>query len=326
MKVAHWVLGNRSGMNKVSRILQAAEVALGVESFIVHSDDVKTQDAADSADIHVVHTHCSDKALRSGKPIIWVCHGTPEVMFHSTHEQATVVAAYGHADAFMLQQFWLQHADTVVTFWPRHEQIIRSMSDKGRDIRCLELGVNLAYWKDGASQGRFNGSPSVFTAENCYEIKWPLDLFTAWPWVVGSDPTLYGARLHAIYVPNDQHRYWFPLVNRNGCSFVSHITSIVFSEDQMRNAFQSTDYYIGLVRYGDHNLTCLEARAAGATLISYEGNPYSHYWVSEGDQRRIAGQLSAILKGETPKRDPKPVVDISDTAKEMIKIYEGMVK
>jgi hypothetical protein len=310
-------------MNRAARRIQAAEVALGLDSFIVHTDNADTQDQADTADVHVIHTHCNDKTLRSDKPKVWIPHGTPEVMFVGAHEEAVIKHGYGHSDSWMLAQWWLQNADVTVTFWPRHREIWQSLSDKGREVLCTEIGTDLEFWQGGPkSAGQFAGAPSVFTAENCYTIKWPLDLFIAWPWVVGSDASLYGARLHAIYVPSDQHRNWFPLVNRNGTSFAGYISSMVFTESELRNAFRSTDYYCGLVRYGDHNMTCLDAAAAGATLISYEGNPYAHHWVTEGDQRRIAGQLAAILKGDVPKREVKPVPDISDTARFMRTVYE----
>jgi hypothetical protein len=312
-------------MNRVARRLEAAEVALGLDSFIVHSNDEATHGPADSADVHVVHTHCSDKTLRSSRPKVWIPHGTPEVMFLGSHEEAVLKRHYGHPDSWMLAQWWLQNADAIVTFWPRHRQIWQSLCDRKTEVLCTEIGTDLAFWGGGPpSEGRFAGTPSVFTAENCYTMKWPLDLFIAWPWVVASDPGLFAARLHAIYVPTDQHRNWFPLVNRNGCSFVSHISSSVFGEGDMRNAFRSTDFYCGLVRYGDHNMTCLDARAAGATLISYEGNPYAHYWITEGDQRRIAGQLAAILRGEAPRREALPVPDISRTAAAMAAIYKEL--
>lgn len=321
MKIAHWTLFNQSGMNGMAATICAAERVLGLDSILVNCTDAAAWAAADNADVHCVHTHISDAALQSGKPLVWFAHGTPEVMFHSGYEQGLVNGAYGHGDAWMMAQYWLQHCDVTVTFWPRHQKIWKSLADKKTPVECVPMGIEKALWNPVPSAGKFNGTPSLITAENAYEIKWPLDLFIAWPWVTKE---IHAARLHALYVPKDQHRWWFPLVNRNGCSFHAHIGPQVFGRDQLRNAFCSTDFFIGLVRYGDHNRLGLEANACGARTISYAGNPYSDFWVTEGDQRIIADQLVHILKGEVPARNKEPVADISETAKATKSIYESL--
>ncbi len=85
------------------------------------------------------------------------------------------------------------------------------------------------------------------------------------------------------------------------------------------------DYYIGLVRYGDFNRLCLEANACGARSISYRGNPYSDFWIAEGDQRVMADELVEILNGNVEPRKKEVVPDISETALAMQKIYEGLL-
>ena len=99
---------------------------------------------------------------------------------------------------------------------------------------------------------------------------------------------------------------------------------MVFSPDQLRNAFCSTDFFLSLVRYGDTNRLCLEAAACGANVISYVGNPNADYWIHEGDQRGIAAELIEIGKGlrkPVPKTIPP---DISETAAAMKAIYDSM--
>jgi hypothetical protein len=161
----------------------------------------------------------------------------------------------------------------------------------------------------------------VFTAENCYEIKWPLDALIAWPWVTKQ---VAEARLHAIYLPRDQHRWWFPLVNRNGASFYSHLSPQVFTDTGLRNAFCSTDYYLSLVKYGDASRASLEAAACGATVISYRGNPYATHWVTEGDQRILALELIAILSGQTAPRTPAPVPTHADMVAASLDLYRRL--
>jgi hypothetical protein len=257
--------------------------------------------------------------------MVWIAHGTPEVMFHSGFEQGTVNGAYGHGDAWMMAQFWLQHCDAAATFWPRHQKIWKSLSDKKTAVHCVPMGIDTDFWKSFPSSGKFSGSPSVFTAENNYEIKWGLDLFLAWPWIVEAKG-MTSARLHAIYVPKDQHRWWFPLVNRNGCSFHAYIGPHVFNRENMRNALCSTDFYIGLVRYGDFNRMSLEANAVkSAKTISYRGNPYSDYWITEGDQRVMAQELLDILGGKIEPRKKDAVPSLEETAVAMKAIYESVL-
>lgn len=325
MKIAHWTWGNTSGMHRVAESLAKTETLLGHDSRLVWTDSsADLLDWAMEADVHVGHTHLSEKvwSKKPRPPVVWVGHGTPEVVFHSTAEEHAK-GKYGAGDAWMLIQYWMQHADAMVTFWPRHHAIWRSLCDKRTIVECFPLGVDKEFWKPVPSLGKYVGNPAVLSSENCYEIKWPLDLLIAWPWVCENVPS---ARLHLTYVPNDQHRYWFPLVNRNGSSFSSYISSKAFSHTDLRNALCSVDYYIGLVRYGDFNRMALEVKATGCKLISYVGNIYADYWVPEGDQRVIAETLTAILKGDVaPREDRAEVPNVEETAKGMISLYERLI-
>lgn len=321
MRVAHWSLKNGSGMGRTGAAMAEAETRAGLDSVLVDCTNEAEWPIGANADVHVVHTHVPDDILHSGKPMVWVAHGTPEVMFHSGYEQGNVNGKYGHGDAWMMAQFWLQHCDATVTFWPRHHAIWQSLADKHTAVHCLPMGIDTAYWTPQPTRGQFAGAPAILTAENCYEIKWPLDLFVAWPWVVKDH---HHARLHALYVPKDQHRWWFPLVNRNGASFNAFIGPHVFDPPELRNAFCSTAFYVNLVRYGDFNRIGLEAKATGAKVISYEGNPFADYWIHEGDQRRMAEELSAILAGTVTARETLPVPDVSETVAAMKAIYEGL--
>lgn len=328
MKVAHWTMFNKSGMNRVAESLVSAEKALGLDSIICNlheqSQEVLIAQAAD-ADVHIAHTHFPDwmrKVVTRPLRLVWVGHGTPEHVFQSSVEEG-LNRGYGHGDGWMLVQHWLQTADACVTFWPRHQAIWQSLCDKHTLVDLVPLGVDKAFWRPVPSQGRYAGTPSVFTAENPHYMKWPLDLFILWPWVY---PQVKGnPLLHAAYMANDQARWFFPLVNRNGTSYAAHLSSLVFGHEALRNIFCSIDYYIGLVRYGDFNRLSLEANASGAKTISYAGNPYSDYWLPEGDQRVMAEQLIKILNGETEPRQKDTPPDISETAKGMLGIYERVV-
>ena len=324
LKACHWVLLNGSGMCNVAKSMAEAETRLGLDSSVIDIMKKETWEAALDADVHVVHTHFPDamrKRVTKPLKLVWISHGTPEHVFEGAVEDGK--KGYGHADGFMLMQHWLNTADARVTFWPRHQWIFQKMVSKGTTIHCVPLGVDHEFWKAGKNTGKYAGGPSVWTAENPHRIKWPLNLFELWPYVKDELPE---AVLHANYVPNDMHRWFFPLVNSNGTSYGAHIGPFTFPAENLRDVFKSIDFFIGLVRYGDHNRLSMEAAAAGAKTISYPGNLYADYWVSEGDHRVTTKDLVAVLKGEVePRTDKMPVPDQADTAKAMQLVYEGVL-
>lgn len=325
LKIAHWSMWNTSGMFAVAEALSQMECALGLDSWLVNIADDKGWSEVLDADIHVIHTHLPD-AVRQQliKPLktVFIAHGTPEYVFRKSVEEG-LNRGYGAGDSWQLVQYWMQHSDAIITFWERHQKIWKSLCDKNTIVDCFPMGVNKAFWSPVPSLGKYLGSPSLFTAENCDQTKWPLDLFFMWSWVWKEIPT---AHLHSIYLPTDQHRWWYPLMNRNGSGFKTISAGVIFDKDSLRNAFCSTDYFIGLVRYGDANLLSLQAAACGAKLITYKGNPYADFWISEGDQRTMGEELLAILKGEVQPREKQQVIDVQETTKNMIRIYERLTK
>ena len=324
MKITHWAWLNGSGMGNVASSLVAAERALGLDSAVGDAMNAEAWEAHADADVHVCHTHIPDamKGLAK-KPYrtVYVGHGTPEHVYQSAVESGTM-GGYGHSDGWMLLQRWLQVADARVTFWPRHQVIYQSLCDRSSIVDCVPLGVDTAHCATGVSRGKFQGAPSVWTGENQHYIKWILDLVIAWPWVMEQMPE---AKLHGIYIPKDQHRWLFPLANRNGASYGAHLSPMIYPSAELPAVFKSIDFFIGLVRYGDFNRLCLEANASGATTISYAGNPYSDYWLMEGDQRTLAVDLVKILRGETEKRVKSTVPDIGETVTAMRAIYERVL-
>lgn len=311
-------------MHRVAETLSGAERAAGVDSALVNLTDPATWEAAVDADLHVCHTHVPDEFVpRTTKPfkVVYVGHGTPEHIYQSAVEEGTR-GGYGHADGWMLLQRWLQVADARVTFWPRHQAIYQSLCDRSSTVDCIPMGIDTAFWAGGTSRGKWAGAPSVWTGENQHYIKWILDLLIAWPWVVEQVPM---AHLHGVYLPKDQHRWLFALANRNGAAYKAHLSPIVFPHDELRNIFKSIDFFIGLVRYGDHNHLGLQASVAGVPTISYAGNPYTDYWLPEGDQRTLAAELVKVLRGEVPKREKSPVPDIGEMAEAMVRVYQRVL-
>lgn len=326
MKLVHISMFNGSGMHAVAKSLSEAERKLGLDSQLINMHETSPQalDVIADADVFIAHTHFPNEVKKRAKKnykLVFPVHGTIEHIFHSAVESGG--HGYGHGDGLMLFMHWLKKADAIVTSWSRHQAIIQTMVDKNTKVHYVEMGVEKDFWCPGHSEGKWAGNPSVFTAENCHSIKCPLDLFITWPFVYEAIPE---ACLHACYLPNDQHRWYFPLVNANGASYGAHISPLAFHGTALRNVFRSVDAMCGLVRYGDHNRLSLEASATGCKTISYKGNPYSTWWVDEGDQREMAKQMIAILKGQVePRTDQREVADINVTAQGMKTIYEELI-
>ncbi len=321
MKIVHWSRDNGSGLHRVAAQCVASETASGLASAWCSPDKPESWDAVVDADVHVVHAGFPD-AVRSRltKPLrtVFVAHGTPEHVYELATESAAK-GGYGHSDTLMTLQHWLRAADARVTFWERHAAIYRTMLPRESVVDCLPMGVDKTFWSAGATRGKWDGKPSVLTRENPHRIKWPLDLFLLWPWVLEQVPE---ATLHAPNTPHNQHRHVFPLVNANGTAHRAHVSPMRFNDEDTRNALRSVDFHCGFVRYGDHNCTSMEAAAVGTPCISYRGNPYAHFWITEGDQREMAKELVAILRGETKAREVTPVPDAAETHAAMVRVYE----
>jgi hypothetical protein len=304
-------------MHRMAEEIVEAEKALGLDSLCLNGDDRSEVPAGMDADVHVVHTHLPDDVDDRAIKKVFVAHGTPETIFHGSVIEAS--KGHGSPDGFMAVTNFLRTSDAVVTFWPRHQAIWKSMVDKRTVVDCIPMGIDKTKWQEGQSRGKWSGEPSLLTAENCHEIKWPLDLVIAMPWVMDELRTM---RLHVLYLPLDQARWWGALTMNNRTAYRSFISSGTLGQAELKNAFKSVDFYIGLVRYGDHNRICMEAKAAGCPVISYRGNEYADYWIDEGDQRVIAAQILMILRGQVAKRETPETPDISETAAAMAKIYE----
>ncbi len=314
---------NGSGMFRVAESMALNEKKLGLDSNVCDFSKPQDYDSMLDADVHVSHTHFPDSfKAKITKPlkVVWVAHGAIDAVFHDSVE-AGLNKGYGAGDSWMLCQYMMQHSDAIVTFWPRQQAILQSLCDKNTKVSLVPLGVEKDFWQPGISRGKYLGNPSLFTAENCHVCKWPYDLFVCWPWVYKEVPD---AHLHAIYLPNDQHRWFFSLVNRNGAAYKATLSSLTFGREELRNAFRSVDYFIGLTRYGEPNRLCLEANATGVKSIGYWGNTACDFWIHEGDQREMAKELIAILKGEVEPRKKDEVPDAIETAKAMKEIYEGI--
>lgn len=323
MQVVHSSLTNGSGLHRVAESLAVAESALGLESRLVDSRDASTWGDTSDADVFVVHSHLPPTMPRKRDArVVWVGHGTPDHCYQSSVEDAER-GGYGHSDSAMLMLHWLKTADARVTFWGRHKWLYDQMLTRGaRPTDLVPMGVDRAFWQQGATAGKFAGEPSLFYAENPHYIKWAYDFFTCIPTIAEAHK---GMMAHLVYQVRDHHRVQFPWMHALGASFNSHVSPATYDKAWLRNAFQSCDYTVGLVRYGDLNHLSLEANAAGAKTISYAGNPHAMWWVPEGDQREIAKALIAILAGDVPPRDQTPVPDVTDMAQAFITIYEDIL-
>ncbi len=325
LSIRHWVMTNMSGMHHVAKSFAQIECQLGLESDIVDIDKPEEWEAAEHADVHVMHTHFPDamrKRIKKPLKLVVVTHGTPEHVLEQTIEQYAH-GAYAPGDGWMMMREYLRSADAIVTFWPRHQAIYESFVPKGRIIDCLPIGVDLAFWGGGVSPGKYAGAPSVWSSENQHRIKWCLDQLMAWPWVTEEFPE---ARFHLHYIPWPMHRHFIDLANTNGAAYRSYISAGTFKHKQLRNIWKAFDYFWSPVRYGDTNHLFMQAAATGLTTISYAGNPYADFWIREGDQREMAKDMIAIFKGDVaPRADKLPVPSLEAMGRQMIGVYERIL-
>lgn len=330
LRIAHHTFCNGSGLYNVARSLCEAEKELGLDSVLIASENEAEWEKALDADVHVGHTclprlfHGKSFLKQLTKPfrLVHVGHGTPEHIVEGSI-QASEGGQYAPGDSLMIMLNDLRRAHARVTFWPRHKWLLDRFMATGTEMKLVKLGVPKAFWADGPSRGKYAGTPSVLSIENAHFIKMPLSLAFMWPYVAEE---VDGAIAHLCYVPLNQARAWYPLVNANGAHFHAHVGPWTFGHDELRRVFKGFDFLYSGVRFGDFNLTCLEALAAGLKVISYKGNPYSHFWIEEGDTRIQCEQLIEVLKGNVEARaDREEVPDISETALQMQDIYQEIV-
>lgn len=320
MKIVHWSLKNGSGLHRMAEDIAECEKASGIDSALLDGDNPADVLLGAGADIHVIHGHLPGVYDGPETKKVFVAHGTPESCFISSLNDSAL--GHGASDAFMQTLYRVKTSDAVATFWPRHREIWQSMVDRGRTVDLIPMGVPKEKWQRPQSKGKWVGSPSLLTAENCHPIKWPLDLFIALGWVMQN---MREVRLHCLCLPLDQQRWWTALSFANGAAYRSYMSACSFAPEALLNAFASVDYYVNLVRYGDYNRVGLEAHAAGCPVISYIGNDYADYWIDEGDQRTMAAQLQMILRGDVAKRETPETPDIAETAAALAKIYERLL-
>lgn len=323
-KIVHFALSNGSGLNRVATTMVEEEKRLGLDSFLCYTDQPLTkveglvlpESESLDADIGIAHSHLPENF--KGKTI-FIPHGTPEHCFQVGIEQHTL-QGYTAGDPMMLSYHRLAHSDITVTFWPRHQYIWQSLNPKA-DVRCIPLGVDKRFWQPVPIPGKWTGNPSVFSCENSHSIKWPLDLVLAFPLIMERTTAV----LHLHYIPHNQHRFWYPLMQANGTLYKSYSSGGYFDSNQLRINFSSADFYVSPVRYGDFNCTMLEAKASGCKVISFRGNPYADFWVSEGDQREMAASFIEIFNGKTEPRVPLPIPSSEETTAAMAEIYKELL-
>lgn len=331
MKVCHFTAYNGSGMNQVAETFARADRARGLDAHILNIHEQGDWSVALDADVHVAHTHWPDfyhgksfrRMLTKAPKIVTIFHGTPEFVIRDTLNQSRHNNKHGNGDGIMMMLHWLAQSDARVTFWPRHQAILQSMVDRGTEIHCIPMGIDRAFWQAGLPEAKWAGSPSVLSCENPHFIKDPLDLILLWPWVY---PQLENASLNLGYVAENQHRQYSSIINRNDAGYGMHWSAFTWGHERLRSILKSVDFYVGLVRYGDFNRMSHEANVAGTRTISYRGNPYSDFWITEGDQREMARELLSILRGDVAPRAKASVPDASETAEHMEGIYKGVLE
>ena len=319
MKIAHWTFLNGSGLSDLATGICEAEKRLGSESLICNTTDSATWVAPDDVDVHVIHSHIPDSVLyKTTKKVVAVQHGAPEHVFEESVKSG-LGGAYGAGDNLVLLGHYMRVAHAVITFWPRQEFIFKKLSSA--PVFCIPLGIDTKFWMPVGNKQLLAGNPAILTSENCHTCKWPIDLLLMWDEVAKAIPS---ARVHFTNIPYDQHRWWIPLAYMSKARYTIYIGPTRFSHEQLKDYVCSASYYYSPVEYGDYNMMSLQARALGTPVISYRGNMFADYWITEGDQREQANELIDILQGKREPRDIGQIPDIEETAGRMLDIYRSL--
>lgn len=321
MKSLHWCSPNNSGMHHVAASMVRAELALGVEARMLDPhDSTKTGwELAAEADIHINHTHLPDEFRH--KPFVFPHHGTPELIFELSVRESEgnpYNAGTGQAQHFRL----MQDADAIVCFVPRHRDIFDLMTDKHTIVDLVPMGMDTAFWSAGVSPGRYAGKPSFLSCENAYPFKWAVDFLRVWKWVRDE---LADATLHVTNLPTNTLEQVKIMTARTGAVYGTVAGSWSYDANNLRNIFKQVDFYLSCVRFGDFNRMSMEAGASGLPVISYPGNPYADYWITEGDIRSAVKDLIAIGKGDVQPRAKAPIPSEQDMGQAMVHIYERVL-
>jgi len=320
MKITHWALKNGSGLAQVAEDLSVCEKQAGIESIVcdaLNPNDVKM---GMNADLHVAHAHIpSEIAVRHTKPWITVAHGAPEYVMET---MATEDGLNQKGNSFAAGWMMMQQADAVVSFWDRHIKMYLNWTDK--PIYKINMGVPLGFWQKESVATKQPGTPAFLTCENSVRSKWILDLLLLFPWLLEDFPD---AALNCYYVPMMQHKMFYPILYATKAVRGVYISSQKLNKQLLLQTLRGSDYYLNLCRYGDFNQMGMQAKAAGCKVISYRGNPYADYWITEGDQRDMAIQLLAIMKGWTqPRNNVEPIPDTKDMVNGMLRVYQEVLK
>jgi hypothetical protein len=300
--------------------MAAGDIANGLDAILCDTEKPETWDQGMDADVHVVHSHCPDKiSMDKSKKVVIIQHGSPEHIFEISVQQG-IQNIYAAGDSFALISFFLRRANAIVTFWPRHESIWKTMTD--RPVYCIPMGIDRNFWAKVEGIPPLSGEPAIFTAENAHNVKWPLDLFFLWPLLT---ERFCNARLHSVNIPTDQHRWWWPLSYMNTARYTMFMSAMRLDAPNLKNYLSAAPFYYSPVHYGDHNRLSMESAACGCKIISFTGNEYAHYWVREGDHRTQLEDLTNILNGTTQAREPLQVPTTKEMSTKMKEIYEAIV-
>src|SRR6185369_15127261 len=128
---------------------------------------------------------------------VFVSHGIPEHTFELAVQDHLHGDIYNTQDYWMLFRHLLKTSDATVVFTPRYRDLYQTMVHRAQIIDLVPMGVDLEFWRGGETKSKLAGEPAVWMSENQHRIKWALDVFLAWPFVLRD---CWQAHLHAHWI------------------------------------------------------------------------------------------------------------------------------
>ena len=311
MKVAHFVRygPHQSGLYETTRDMCAAEIKMGLDSYIVDTIHMETQgeprqtaafdrgvvvnppDKADDADVHVLHSGIPEP-LFGKKPIVVVLHGAPEYVFHSEvmlHEKGdrgfSTILGYGRT----------KEVKSFVTLWKRHVPYWQSVLGEAK-VSFVPCGVSLDEFKPGGEAEVFvtSGSPNIGYADS-----WRPTFFQD-PFRVIQGVREYWkkdqkARLHLFGTPSGARRdvvwdRYILAVKRQG-DFFGQIYEL---REGMDKVYRGLDILV--TTNIDESRVVREALCCGTRVVAPVGAEFTEWTANIASPSDVAAAITAALE------------------------------
>ncbi len=333
----------RSGLYEQAREQIVAENKVGLTSYFINNDPKafaqkylsdrgaksKGLDWVEESDIVVLHQMLPNSYLMQiRKPMMLIAHGTPKDCMWGEVFQGTK----SYSLLMTLSKMKYVH---FITMWERHAVFWRTITDK---VYCVTPGIELDRFSIEGPTHEFKaheiGKPNIMFADTWRIDKNPFEITQGFHYFKDKYPE---ARLHIYASPigrpewNDTWKEFFELQGRKHKLFLGELGGLI-PTSEIEKRYRACDM---LVTPKIDATRCIrECMAVGTPVIASRGHPYSPYKADHYFPYKIFEEMDHCWQDILKDRDSVRVetrriaeenFDILDTAKQLKKIYEGLL-